>query len=285
MNLDLCTDLLMRGILRQVDPQAKGAFIEIGLGSLNYSFTWAAPAGFHCHAIEPLPTDTLLNASQNLNVPVTVAAIAERRGQATMYFGNLEGRGYPDVSSLNPRWWGSGKQERTVPTLSLADFLDDKHIDALSCLKVDIEGCELVVLQTIPELPVPRQPKLVVFEYGGGCSKKEGRQGWSQEFFSNTLACLKILQAAGYTRGFFIEAILPAPELIELKRGGDFEQIFPDGALAGNFLFWRDPLPEKFLAGLARKTTGQLVRQSRRDRLTGFAQRLVNGLRRRLRKS
>ena len=63
MDIEFATDLLCNRFLTILNSVETEAVLEIGLGSLNFSFQWAAPLGFRCLAVEPLPTESLLVAS------------------------------------------------------------------------------------------------------------------------------------------------------------------------------------------------------------------------------
>jgi hypothetical protein len=59
MNIEFALDFLCSEFLKRVKSSASEVVLEMGLGSLNFSFVWAAPLGYRCIAVEPLPVQAL----------------------------------------------------------------------------------------------------------------------------------------------------------------------------------------------------------------------------------
>jgi len=215
MNTEFATDYLLQHLLgAKQNPQL---FIEIGLGSCDWSFQWAASSGFRCVAVEPLPVPALRAACNDKGVLLVEAAVGRVAGEALMHLGELDGFGIPDTNSLRANWWAVGGQTTTVPMLTLSDVVQRAGEGSLACLKVDVEGAEAEVLQGLQDLEESRLPLLVAFEYGGGGTRLEGTGGWSQESIAGTEECLKMLAAKGYAWGLVCERSLSQPEVFETQ--------------------------------------------------------------------
>lgn len=267
MNIELATDLLASELLKLTDPNKTGVVVEIGLGSGNYSFVWARSEGYRCHAIEPLPVPDLINACLRHGVHLTEAAISKARGTASIYLGELEGHSTPDVSSLNPRWWGCGHRSREVVTLSLKDFIVENRINQISLLKIDTEGSEFEIISNIASLNPEQKPLMVCFEYGGGGTNGSGAGGWAPEFLRKTIETIKSLIDAGYCEGVMLEESIRVPRCLMLKNGYSPERLFAGGERGGNLLFLRKRLGEKTLQYLVRSKQSSLDSDARRARL------------------
>lgn len=243
MNVELATDLFLQIYLSQTHRTEKGAFIEIGLGNINYSFRWARKLGFKCYGVEPLVSANLRNLARLNDVDLTEAAVSTATGQSPIYMGSLNGQPLSDISSLNPEWWGVGTETRTVSTVSLGDYISAKAIKHVSCLKVDTEGSELLVISGLRALQRDQLPCSVVFEYGGGGIKKLRKGGWEPKFFENTVACLKVMKCLGYTQAMVIEKNARQLQCFELKAISNFDPLFPENAEVGNIICIRHEIP------------------------------------------
>jgi FkbM family methyltransferase len=289
VNIELCTDLLAARFLERIDPGRTGAFIEVGLGGRDFSFTWAAPAGFRSYAVEPLPGEALIKECRQHGVALITAAVGREPGQAKIYVGNLNGRALPDISSLNPRWWGSGSEVRVVPVVSLKALFIEHGITKVSLLKIDTEGSERPIIESLTDLPDVALPQVVAFEYGGGGTRGEKGGGWAEEFFANTIGCLNTLKALGYRGGILIEAAHAAPQRVDFDAVESFDRLFPADARVGNFIAVREPLEEiSFAASMAAiqpslaREARHAARQQRMNWLRHQRIRLLMGIKRRL---
>jgi hypothetical protein len=92
MDIELATDYVAKRLAS--GRAGRGNFLEIGLGSLNYSFEWAQPLGYQCYAVEPLPTDGLKAKTSEFGVDLTEAAIAATTGQMPIYVGWADNFGH-----------------------------------------------------------------------------------------------------------------------------------------------------------------------------------------------
>jgi FkbM family methyltransferase len=261
MNVELATDLHLQKMFTSLIPE-RNAFIEVGLGSIDFSFVWAAQMGFPCHAVEPLPSPALEAAVQKHAVPLFKGALAATGGEVEIFCGLLDGWELPDISSLNPRWWGAGDKKISVPALSLRDYLEREGIRAVSCLKIDTEGSESAIISGISGLPESLLPSVICFEYGGGKTRRERAGGWSEEFFSGTMQCLKTIREAGYESLLLLESSEAAPRWCDLRALSGFQELFGDDFLVGNILCFRRALPAEAIPGMERKIRRAMSRAS-----------------------
>lgn len=237
MNIEFASDLLCQRLLLRIDPSAQGSVVEVGLGSGNFSFEWAAPKGHRCIAVEPLPTQALIAAVQAHGVELIEAAMGSSAVEVPIYHGQLNGHDLPDISSLNPRWWGVSERCSMVPGLTLSDLCISKKIDLISLLKVDTEGTESDILSLLPALPRGKLPRLIVVEYGGGGKFGLGTGGWSPEFLQGTRKLLETLKSLDYQACVILEEARTFPIWKRGEAAFDINQLFSDDFIVGNLLF------------------------------------------------
>ncbi len=239
MDVESSTELVLKTILTDLDRS--GAVVEVGLGSLNYSFQWAAPRGFRCLAVEPLPTSQLREAAAKYGVPILELAMSAESGEAPIYHGRLDGFDLPDISSLNPQWWGVSDQYTIVPTSTLIDFCRAQEVHEIALLKVDTEGSEADILSCLPDLPESNRPRLLMIEYGGGgVPRSSGTGGWAPEFQGKLMALLGNLESLHYRAVIVFEESNLVPVLHTGADAFDSDLLFPAAAQVGNLVFVRD---------------------------------------------
>lgn len=267
----------------------RGDFVEVGLGSLNYSFEWAAPMGYRCFAVEPLPSELLTKKCGEHRVDLTTAAIAAETGQMPIFLGTVDGMALPDVSSLDADWWGGSKQSRLVQTYTLPDFLALKKITAISVLKVDTEGSEFAVLNGLRTTPQSAWPDYIFFEYGGGGVRSAKTGGWADKFWAGTLNCAKLLSELGYASALLLETELEEPALVQRPTAASIEARLPAQATVGNMLFSRQPISEEAMREHLRDLDPALRKEATRQKIQNavktartYRTRIVNAVKRRL---
>ncbi|MBI5425894.1 MAG: FkbM family methyltransferase [Opitutae bacterium] len=266
MNLELGTDLLLADLLARLDPASAGTVVEIGLGRVNFTFQWARPRGHRCFAVEPLPTPVLRDACARHGVPLVEAAVAATDGEVDIFLGAVNGHDLPDVSSLNPRWWGASANARRVRAVTLPTLAAELALDTVTLLKIDTEGSEPAVVAGLHRIAAPVRPALVCFEYGGGGPRRDARGGWSEEFFAGTQSCLRDLQALGYRQALLLDESRAEPQLVDLAATADFAALFAPESTVGNLIALRDPIDAAWLAAHWRGFAPQFARALRRER-------------------
>jgi FkbM family methyltransferase len=270
MNTELVTDLMIQDLLKHLDTNRQGAFIEVGLGNVNYGFLWATKLGFKCYGVEPLPSVFLQNMAKMQHVDLTEAAISKVTGEMPIYIGNMHDRVLSDISSLHPDWWGAGDKTKMIRSLNLVDFLKHKSIGAISCLKIDTEGSELLVISELFTLQLSQLPQIIVFEYGGGGIKSRQEGAWKRKFFNNTLECLDIVKRLGYSVAIVIEQNADLVKRFDLSLLSNFEDMFLDEARVGNILCSRTNITARTISQLTRRMRIPLARDAIRNWVLGF---------------
>lgn len=205
MRVEACCQALLRHLLPQIDPQRQGMCLDVGVGTFAFYCDLFAQLGFPTVAVEPLPTAKLKALCQRQPIQLLELCLSDRVGTQTLHLGEFAKVANSNFSSLSADWFGASGQTQQVDTLDLPTLLNQVQAQRLTCLKLDIEGWEPVVIQQLPQLPDERLPELVMFEYGGGGSYAQGNQGWSPQFLSGTLDCLKTLQQLGYQGGIMVD--------------------------------------------------------------------------------
>jgi FkbM family methyltransferase len=242
MNTEQATDYFLQHLLGS--GQDGQIFVEVGLGSCDWSFQWAVKTGLRCVAVEPLPVPMLRAACQAEGVLLIEAAVGSAAGEAVMHHGELNGFGIPDTSSTRADWWAVGGKTTTVHMLSLQDVIHRAGEGAIACLKVDVEGAEAEVLSGLGDLADGTLPEVVAFEYGGGGSRRSGSGGWDQESFASTEKCLKLLRERGYSWGLVCEKTLELPQSFQLRDlSPGLESLLPDSFEVGNLIVSRSAPP------------------------------------------
>lgn len=217
---------VLHGLLERLDPTRQGWCIDAGAGVQDWFGEHFDQWGYQAVIIEPnfVPTG---------DVTVLNIALTNYDGKITLYDGH-DG----NTASIHPDWQtvtghphpGTSREVTAMRYDSLCDRLEMK---AVSCLKMDIEGSELTVIETLPDAPL--KPKIVAYEYGGGFDRATGMGGWSEVHFSRTLRCLDILRQMGYTHAAHCEEDVYPFDLGEWPQGKWREHIG-----YGNLVVWRE---------------------------------------------
>jgi hypothetical protein len=129
--------------------------------------------------------------------------------------------------------------------VSLPTLVQSWGDSPLLCVKVDVEGAEQDVLSGLTNLAAAKRPRVVSFEYGGGGFMQNGEGGWSEQFLSGTLGCLKLLRESGYPHGVILERRSWAPRFFRLSDfSGAASDLFLKGDEVGNIIVWSSELKE-----------------------------------------
>jgi FkbM family methyltransferase len=200
MTPEQAVDAILIESLPQIDPRRSGVFIEIGCGTIAFSFEVVAKLGYRTFAVEPLITPPLQAACQRSATTLVPAAISDSEGQCTFYIGQFQGSELLELSSIHAGWWGAAKQSIQVPSHTLQGLFNLIHPQKISAMKLDVEGAEPTIIQQFSSLDPALLPQLLIFEYGGGATYAQKTHGWSQPHLAGTLACLKLLKSLGYKK-------------------------------------------------------------------------------------
>jgi FkbM family methyltransferase len=277
MDIEFATDHLCRGFLSSLDPSANGVVLEIGLGSGNFGFEWAAPLGYRCLAVEPLPTEALLISTRQHGVELVRAAMGAQSGEVPIYHGELHGRDLPDISSLNPRWWGVGDRQTIVPCLTLPELCSTSKLDRIALLKIDTEGAESEILSLAPALPSTTLPRIIVVEYGGGGDTRSSQKGgWTPEFFEGTRRLLEIARELGYSSTIVLELSQVLPKLRQGSEAFDADVLFDPNFEVGNLILIQNTQDAAQISTLIRSSNVKFVQSEFQRRLRQKASYLGN---------
>jgi FkbM family methyltransferase len=260
MDIEFATDLLCNRFLTSLNSSETEVVLEIGLGSLNYSFQWAAPLGFRCLAVEPLPTESLLVATKHNRIELVVAAMGAQSGEVPIYHGVLHDHDLPDISSLNPRWWGVSERSSIVPCLTLPELCTSRSIERIALLKVDTEGSEYDVISLLPELRANTKPRVITVEYGGGGNTRSSQiGGWAPEFLTGIRQLLEITKKEGYSATIVFESNRLIPKLRIGAQAFNVDELFDADFLVGNLMIVRDLEDAKIFPRLISSSIYRLI--------------------------
>lgn len=240
MRVEACCQDLLTALLPQADPQRLGLCLDVGVGTFAFYCEQFAQLGYQTWAIEPLPVAKLRDLARGPNLKLLELCLSDQDGSQTLYVGSFAGLFNSNFSSLAPGWFGSSGSSRQVMARTLASLLAAEKPCQVTCLKLDIEGWEWHVIKQLPQLDPKYLPKIIMFEYGGGSSKQKSRQGWSREFYQQTLDCLQILKDCGYGESLRVDFAPGSRErffnLQSLSFLQDGAELFGDNCIYGNII-------------------------------------------------
>ncbi|NJL68185.1 MAG: FkbM family methyltransferase [Microcoleus sp. SM1_3_4] len=238
MHVEACCKALLAHCLPAVDPERKGMCLDVGVGTFAFYCEQFARLGFPTVAVEPLPTTKLRRLCQKNSIPLIESCLSDINGDRSLYLGTFAGLFNRNFSSLSPDWFGSSKTARQVPSMRLSALLTQLQAQTLTCLKLDIEGWESTIIEQFVELPETLLPKIVMFEYGGGVSRKQAKRGWSPKFLKATLDCLSVLKQCGYSFSIAIDYTPTDRERIFNLQSSSLEAdtLFHEKAVYGNII-------------------------------------------------
>ncbi|MEB3309644.1 MAG: FkbM family methyltransferase [Snowella sp.] len=242
MRVEACCQSLLSTILPEVDPQKNGFCIDVGVGTFAFYCEVFAQLGYPTVAVEPLPVRKLRQRCDRYSIELVEACLSNINGKQKLYLGNFAGLFNHNFNSLSPDWFGSSQKSKEVFSLTLPTLLDKINANQITCLKLDIEGWEFNVIKQFTELPSHLLPKVVMFEYGGGVNKTQGKKGWSKDFLEKTLNCLSVLKNCGYSSSILVDFAPRSQEKLFDLRSLDLtqDQLFTDQSVYGNIISLRD---------------------------------------------
>ena len=206
MHVEECCQALLAYLLPSVDPLRRGIAVDIGVGTFAFYCEVFADLGFDTIAVEPRPIAALQYACRKKGIKLLEACISDKQGPVRLYLGAYQGVQDTNLNSLLPDWWGSSTQFCEVQSQRFSDLLDNIGKRGLTCLKMDVEGTELDIIN---QLEIPEEDKLpdvLMFEYGGGSTLREGKGGWSPSRLEATLQCFSVLKRLGYSQTVIVDS-------------------------------------------------------------------------------
>ncbi|MBC8044521.1 MAG: FkbM family methyltransferase [Rhizobacter sp.] len=238
MHVEECSQALLARWLPAIDEHRAGMCIDIGVGTFAFYCELFSRLGFKTAAVEPLPIDHVRKFSRVYGIRLLETCISEIDGTQTIYIGTYDGKELFDVSSLKQDWWGSSGRSKQVQSMTVATLLQTLSPERLTCVKIDVEGLEPVIIRQFAAIKNEWLPEIIVFEYGGGSTKEEGKEGWSAEGVAGTLECLEVLKQRGYDFSVMLDSAAgTAPRTFHLRTAllNPDDIFFPKGVY-GNLL-------------------------------------------------
>ncbi|NEQ67701.1 MAG: FkbM family methyltransferase [Symploca sp. SIO2D2] len=241
MQVEPCCQALLSQILPEVDKKCLGLTIEVGVGTFAFYFKLFEQLGFQAIAVEPLPTEQVRQLCSSGNISLIESCISDIDGLVDFYLGSYEGQRSLNLNSMRPDWWGSSSTAIQVPSMSLHSLLSTLETKQLTCLKIDVEGMEFSIIKQLPSLPENLLPQVLMFEYGGGSTRKRGQGGWSQEILDETMKSLDIICNLGYRQAIIVDSAANGKEqVIDLKAISlEPTVVFPPQSVYGNIITLR----------------------------------------------
>ena len=242
MRVEACCQALLAEILPEIDPKKEGYCIDVGVGTFAFYCEVFAKLGYPTIAVEPLPVKKLKQICDRYPIKLIESCLSNLDGKQTLYLGNFAGLFNSNFSSLSPDWFGSSQKTKEIKSITLPTLLDKIKPTQITCLKLDIEGWEFNVIEQLPKISKTLLPKIVMFEYGGGVNKNQGKKGWSKDFLDKTLNCLSVLQSCGYGSSMMIDFAPRTQEKMFDLRSLDLkkDQLFSNKSVYGNIISLRD---------------------------------------------
>jgi FkbM family methyltransferase len=142
-------------------------FIDIGanVGLFSLFVAGCAAKAARILAIEPEPGNLYrlnFNVHANPQAPIKViaAALSDRAGQAAIVLDRRDRGGSRTINASR-----ASADAILVPARPLLQLLAEEKIDAIDALKIDVEGCEDVILDAFfRDAPARLWPRLIVIE-------------------------------------------------------------------------------------------------------------------------
>jgi FkbM family methyltransferase len=246
MYVEECCEALLSYILPEVDPNRLGITIEIGVGTFHFYCSLFQKLGFESIAVEPIPNDDLKQVCNNQNIRLIESCITKIDGTTNIYMGTWKGEKNTNLCSTRPDWWGTTSESKEVSSISLITLFKKLTTPTISCMKVDVEGTEVDIIEQFINVPKESLPLVLMFEYGGGAIKSSKQGGWSSEIYNSTLKCLETLKSLDYQEIIVIDSSEGfLDKIYDLSSMSSFDEIFPETCDYGNIIATRDPILTK----------------------------------------
>lgn len=241
MRVEACSLAVLGRLLPRLDRRRRGLCIDVGVGTFAFFCEHFARLGFATTAVEPLPVAQLRRICSSLSINLIEGCLSDHDGVETLHIGSFEGVENLNLSSIEPQWWGTSANSQVVPAMTLGTLLVRSPVTRVTCLKLDIEGAEARVIRQLRTLPSSLLPLVVVFEYGGGAHRGDGRGGWSVEFLKPTLESIEILSGLGYRWGVILDSASGTGERVVTldPRVATTAEMFDPNAEYGNLIVSR----------------------------------------------
>ena len=252
MHVEECCQALLNEILPEVDSDRTGLAIDIGVGTFAFYCQLFDQLKFKTIAVEPLPNNQLKQLCKHRDIQLLESCISEVDGTVNLYIGSYNGEENLNLNSLRPDWWGSTATAKQVQSMTLSKLLQKIAATNITCMKIDVEGMELSIIQQFLQLTESLLPKVLMFEYGGGGTQEDGQGGWSTELLNATLKSLEILRSLGYGQAILVDLAPDSQEqVVDLQSEKTSTVLFPPQSIYGNIIALRGvQYPEPKIASI-----------------------------------
>ena len=260
MRVEACCQSLLREILPHIDPNRSGVCLDVGVGNFAFYCDLFSQLGFSTIAIEPSPNDKLRRICERNSIRLLECCLSDENGTQTLHLGRFARLANANFNSLESEWFASSQNTKLVSTIDLSELIRLTEINKITCLKLDIEGWERVVIEQLKALSFLQLPQVIMFEYGGGSRRYQGEKGWSPKFLKGTMNCLETLQKCGYGFSIMIDYAPDArSQIFDLQNLQlDPDLIFPRNAVYGNIISFREgDYPESSIAQITTPYNGK----------------------------
>jgi FkbM family methyltransferase len=237
MHVEECCSALLNYILPQVDRTKSGITIEIGVGTFHFYCSLFKKLGFEVIAVEPIPNEDLKALCRKQNIKLIESCITKIDGPMDIYMGTWQGEENTNLCSTRSDWWGTTSETKQVESISLSTLLKSIQKQAITCIKIDVEGAEVDIIEQFLDVTQGSLPLVLMFEYGGGTTKNTQQGGWSPEIYNGTLRCLEVLKSLKYREIIAIDSSENfVSKVYDLQNLSSFEDIFPETSNYGNII-------------------------------------------------
>ncbi|MFW5664537.1 MAG: FkbM family methyltransferase [Coleofasciculus sp.] len=242
MRVEACCQVVLEQLLPIIDQKREGICIDVGVGTFAFYCERFSRLGFNTVAVEPLPVKKLQKLCQYYNIRLIKCCLSDIDGVQNLYMGKFFGLFNHNFNSLSPDWFGASQDIKQVKSMTLSSLLSSINAQKITCIKFDVEGWESKIIKQFNELPPSLLPRVVMFEYGGGTSKQNGKRGWSSTFLNATLECLTVLKQCGYGFSMMVDYAYSAKETIfDLQSSNlDIDEIIPSYSIYGNIISFKN---------------------------------------------
>lgn len=225
-------------LLPAVDSARAGYCIDVGGGTGNWYWLSFDNWRYQTLCIDAQPTQPLITALQQYQVPLLSAALNDTNGLANLHVGR---GGDVNLCGLEPTAWGADSVTIPVSGVTYQGVLRQHGIAKVTCLKLDIEGAEYRVIRSLTSVPADQLPSVLTFEYGGGSSRRDGAWAWTGDGLARLDGIFADLHAMGYTQvAAFDAAQIPQLTAIDYPYRQVVDALFSDVAEWGNCIAVRN---------------------------------------------
>jgi FkbM family methyltransferase len=229
---------LLAALMPTLDPLREGLAIDVGVGTANLYFCLFRNLGYRTHAFEPLPTPYIAYLLRLFGARLHIACLSNHDGESDIFVGSLEGKTLLDTSSLDANWWGGSAITERVRTIDMAHLQTLVGTRRITCLKLDVEGHEPVLVRQIGSWSKEELPRILVIEYGGGAPRESGEKAWSPKATLDLRKSIQLLSDYGYAQAMRIDSsawpTCKVEHLDDVLK--DFDGFFPNTSNYGNLI-------------------------------------------------